>query len=543
MTTTPTPMQSFKKCFFIFIQALVCYFILTQCCLLVLFIVPNDDVVPPSSSLSSLLPKQQKIIKTKIQVEKVRTELTQEQLQRIHDEMSLIEDNESSISTSSTSSTSDNKDVDKRLQSLQSTLSKIESAINITKDYNERIERLVKNMQQDTLFNPVIQSLVTEDGLDIESTKEDVVVSIDAIAAFFNQKSNYYHISKDDLVTNVIEPIKVEFDTMIQRYRNGDIEMKDIIKAFHKLNFIESVGGDNKSCDNEYLKLDPNTIGNRKYNNGDNMAEDNGIYATKDDLNVQVNNVKEDLKQLYNKFGKIDPSSSISVEDILASLLTNKSLSLLKENIALKVKKTMDEAQQQANDKYNQLVETKENIESNINYLMKISSSQSDQGNDDSMCVDKEEVEYIMTAALKYAIHHGMELNDAMERVIDDYNSEYINKDALNSEDLENIPTFLEPKNVNVVNQKEKLQDLLNIPLVPYSIKALDEGIEMITGYNEALDRLIDFISGFSETDDGEDGTVGKSVESGLVYLLSYFNNIHHVHVPFQKDKAGILLK
>lgn len=539
MTTIPTPMQSFKKCFYVFIQALVCYFILTQCCLLVLFIVPND-VVPPSSSLSSLLPKQQKIIKTKIQVEKVRTELTQEQLQRIHDEMSFIEDNELSTSTSSTS---DNKDVDKRLQSLQSTLSKIESAINITKDYNERIERLVKNMQQDTLFNPVIQSLVTEDGLDIESTKEDVVVSIDAIAAFFNQKSNYYHISKDDLVTNVIEPIKVEFDTMIQRYRNGDIEMKDIIKAFHKLNFIESVGGDNKSCDNEYLKLDPNTIGNRKYNNGDNMAEDNGIYATKDDLNVQVNNVKEDLKQLYNKFGKIDPSSSISVEDILASLLTNKSLSLLKENIALKVKKTMDEAQQQANDKYHQLVETKENIESNINYLMKISSSQSDQGNDDSMCVDKEEVEYIMTAALKYAIHHGMELNDAMERVIDDYNSEYINKDALNSEDLENIPTFLEPKNVNVVNQKEKLQDLLNIPLVPYSIKALDEGIEMITGYNEALDRLIDFISGFSETDDGEDGTVGKSVESGLVYLLSYFNNIHHVHVPFQKDKAGILLK
>ena len=118
-------------------------------------------------------------------------------------------------------------------------------------------------------------------------------------------------------------------------------------------------------------------------------------------------------------------------------------------------------------------------------------------------------------------------------------------------DELEEVPIFQQPENLNhsISTRKNTMKDFMNAPMVPYIIKALDEGIEMIAGYNESLDRIIDFIAGFSaKSDDGydygqygkeEEGSVGKTIESGLVRLLT------KIEIPQKiikmNEKAGIL--
>ena len=88
------------------------------------------------------------------------------------------------------------------------------------------------------------------------------------------------------------------------------------------------------------------------------------------------------------------------------------------------------------------------------------------------------------------------------------------------------------------------LKDMMNVPIIPQMLRSLDEGIEMVAGYNEALDQVIDFIAGLNSdasVGNDEEGTVGKTIESGLLHLLG------KVDVPNQfydmKKKAGIFLQ
>jgi len=192
-------------------------------------------------------------------------------------------------------------------------------------------------------------------------------------------------------------------------------------------------------------------------------------------------------------------------------------------------------------------------------------------------CAKEYDVEYMMKHALKNVIHDGMDVDKAMRLIITSYNKKYggangdhgddddddddeeYNNDSflLNEDELEELktkPFFRELRQKldyegNMSDNdgdkgKRTLKELMNAPMVPQTIRAFDEGIEMVAGYNEALDQAIDFIAGLNADDDDngvDEGTVGKTIETGLYHLLD------KVEFPDQfydmKKKAGILLQ
>lgn len=189
---------------------------------------------------------------------------------------------------------------------------------------------------------------------------------------------------------------------------------------------------------------------------------------------------------------------------------------------------------------------------------------------EDDICVNQTEVEHLVHTSLNHVMRNSMDVHTAMKTLIDDYNTNLKesrkNKPTndpqrmeISYDVLEEVPTFQIPSTVmQSVNHKQNtFKEFMNVPMVPYIIKALDEGVETIAGYNESLARMIDFIAGLtaSNREDGsgggyeyeygrhreeeDEGSVGKTIESGLLRFLNKFD------VPQKltnmNQKAGIL--
>jgi hypothetical protein len=299
--------------------------------------------------------------------------------------------------------------------------------------------------------------------------------------------------------------------------------------------------------------------------------EEVDMYVTKQDLSKILAEKRNELKEFYTKYiDTRNKNQNQNMEDItdnnaaVAVPLTEENATMLQKKLKSEMKNTYFILLEDIESKYSTIQNAAQgftwNVEKTIRNIKdaQLGGNNSNNKNQESKCANPENVHDMMKRTLEYVIHNNMDVRDAMNLIIQQYNNEIEDLDInaiINEKDLDELPVFQEPKQNKrdlessglVETKQQTLKELMNLPIVPKTIQAVDEGIEMIAGYNEALDRIIDFIAGLNESEsmyggsgNEEEATVGKTIESGLVRILD------KIDVPKEldamKEKAGILL-
>lgn len=616
---TPTPFQSFTKSFISFGKALILFFLVTHFYMILFLVIPNQgsgsrsgstkgqvvvlnttkpepeisSIPPPPTSIerqSIVLTKEKEPLKPKerpiqiqtVTVEKVRDELTQEQLQRIHTEFQ----NELSSSSSSSSSSNHNNGeniiingniYNQRINALQNLLDKVTHTRNFNKQILDKTNDILQKSQPSKLFDPKVQSLMKHSmhrlvsanpGLGgerkvaqiKEKYDEEQVqkIKIDTLISFLKRDWNYRDMEVDQLKNEVLKPIEKEFEMLLEMYGNGDFGIRDIGNAFANHGIDLNSYTENK-CDRNYLKIDsglyePNldhegfeeVNEEREEKNEEEEKEEkeeqeehpeDGIYATKNHLSNYIRTVQQDLEKHFSEALAASNSESLNI------LIRNEKQSTLKEKAIETLRQRFNHASQNAKSKFDSFSLKLRNFQTSIENYKNLGIPNTVPYDEEELCTQVDEVEDIMMFAVKYVERLGMEVNDVIKLIIENFNQQNDEEYHINYEEIIPLPEFVQPEFLNNVERRETFKELMNTPMVHASIKSLNQGIDIISGYSDALDRLIDFIAGFSKSDnngDGdEEGTVGESIENGLVRLLNNFN------MPKQMSekhgKAGIL--
>ncbi len=609
-SSTPTPLQSFTKSFVSFGKALILFFLVTHVYMILFFVIPNQgsgseptkvqvvvssnttksesetSVTPPNTvELPSIVvtkekeppkPKERPIQIQTVIVEKVRDELTQEQLQRIHSEFQNELSSSSSTSSSSSSSKTDgNKIINgniyiQRINTLQNLLEKVTYTRNFNKQIYDKTNALLQNSQPSKLFDPKVQSLmktsmhrlVASNPMDGGERKvaqmkakydEEQIqkIKIDSLVTFLQRDMNYRDMDVDQLKDEVLKPIEEEFERLLEMYGNGDFSINDIRNVFAKHGINLNNYYENK-CDRNYLKIDYDLYGpieseevNEEMEEKNEIEEkeeeeeeqeddpEDGMYATKNYLSNYIGTVMEDLEKHFS-----EANESLSI------FIRNKNQLTLKEKAFETLRQRFNHASQTTKSKFDTFSLKLRNFITSIENYKNLGIPNNVPYDEEELCTQVDEVEDIVMFAVKYVERLGMEVDDAIKLIIENFNLQNDEEYHVDYEEINPLPEIAQPEFLNnVVERRETFKELMNTPMVHASIKSLNQGIDIISGYNDALDRLIDFIAGFSKSDnngDGhEEGTFGESIETALVRLLNNFNM--PTQMSDKHGKAGIL--
>jgi hypothetical protein len=428
-----------------------------------------------------------------------------------------------------------------------------------------------------------------------KSINADTVQLDIVIKALKEEKSlvALYGVTNEDQFKNMIyDPLQEEFETLIQQYREGDIGIPDFeyVLESNGVNITDHLSKDHRVkaaiekdskkqaskrkpaaqnrntrnsnsrsrgrggkqvveevedavvdiCNLEYLTIDDveaiedEKIGINDANSDEDGDEDDGaddvssMYATKEDLSDLVTLRTNEITNFYRtaKSLPIQKSSLSALERELVGKLDD-DYKAARTEVSTRFQELWNQV-----DEFRQLVET-----------IKTNSKQGLVAKPDIVCVDEDDVRFMMKPALELIMRKGMDINDAMQLLLPglEENSDKDDDDEKEQITLDKLPTLLSPENMDNPRREQKLNQLMNTPMVPYSIRALDECIEMITGYSGALDKAIDFVSGLHHRNEEEECSMGKTIEAGLIHLFK------KAPIPDRlvemKKKAGILLQ
>jgi hypothetical protein len=518
-------------------------------------------------------PKERPIEIQTVIVKKVRDELTQEQLQRIHAEFQ----NELSSSSSSSGNNNNGKNeiidgniYNQRINTLQKLLEKVTHTRNFNKQIIDKTNAILEQSKPSKLFDPKIQSLMKismhrvlsatpmgggerkvqemKDKYDDEQVKK---IKIDSLVSFLKRDGNYRDMEVDQLKNEILKPIEEEFETLLEMYGNGEFGINDIENAFAFHN-IDLNSYNEKKCDRKFLKIDPDLYGpniEEEDEEEENIEEEvdekeeeedpeDGIFATKNHLMKYVETIEQDLEKYFSE------ALAASGNEYLNIVIRNEKDSTLKEKAFETLRQRFNHASQHAKSKFDSLFNRFRSFQSSIDNYRRYGIANDVRYDENEICTQLDEVEDIMMFALKYVERLGMEVNDAIRLIITNFNQQNSEDYHIDYDEINMLPEVTQPEYLNNFERRGTFKELMNTPIVPASLKSLNQGVDIISGYSDALDRLIDFIAGLSKSennggDDEEEGTIGESIETGLVRMLNNFNMPKQLSK--KHGKAGIL--